>query len=217
MQRRRAFLFDMDGVIVNSEQEWHPVWEDFAEDLYGRDIVSKLEDTIGMSLDGEYEMAVKAGFTMDKKTYLQRYDEAALSIYEKTTITEGLEELLTTLKEMDFSLGIVSSSRKSWIEAVLAKMPYKGYFDYVLSLNEKGLPSKPAPDGYKKAMEDLGATPKATFILEDSNAGIIAGKTSGAFTIAFTQLLVPGYKQISADAKASSYAEVLEIVRENSR
>src|SRR5260221_7374548 len=152
---KRAFLFDMDGVIVDSEQKWHMHGKEFIEDLYGKDILQRMEDTTGMSLDREYEFATKLGFSMGLEEYYERYDAQATKIYDKTVITHGLEDLIQNLKEMDFQVGIVSSSRKPWIEMVLKKIEDKNLFDYVLSLNEMGLPSKPHPIGYMKAMEDL--------------------------------------------------------------
>lgn len=53
-------------------------------------------------------------------------------------------------------------------------------------------------------MENLGSQPSMTIILEDSNSGIASAKAFGAFTIAFTQNLVQGYKQIDIDAKAKN-------------
>ena len=208
----KAFLFDMDGVIVNSEYTWHHHGKDFAKSLYGEDIVEKMGDTTGTSLDYEYAFATRHGFSMDLEEFYKRYDEQAAKMYAKTTITKGLEELVYFLKEMEFRVGIVSSSRRPWIDMVLSKIGNKNLFNYILSLNEKGLPSKPDPQGFLKAMEDLSAAPHTTVILEDSNNGILAARESGAFTIAFTPLLVKGYKQIQADRAANSYEDVKRIL-----
>jgi sugar-phosphatase len=211
--QQKAFLFDMDGVIINSEQEWENVSEESTEKIYGKTIKEKIGDLTGVSIDKEYELATQYGFTMDKKTFAEIYDRQAVVVYKTAQVTDGLENLLKFLKENDFVIGIVSSSRKVWIEAVLAKISYRHMFDYILSLNEAELPSKPNPEGFLRAMKDLGVTPQNTIILEDSNSGITAAKKAGAYTIAFTPLLVKGYKQIPADASASSIHEVIEIVK----
>lgn len=209
---KKAFLFDMDGVILDSEKQWHNHGQEFLKNLYGEEIFSKMKDITGMSLDGEYALAKTHGFDMNIQEFIRRYDEAAQDIYAKSTITKGLEELIDKLKSLEFVVGIVSSSRRPWIEMALAKVKRKDLFDYILSLNEASIPSKPSPHGYIKAMQDLDTSPSTTFILEDSNSGITAGKEAGAFVIAFTPLLVNGYQQKKADALAHSFEDVLEIV-----
>lgn len=211
---KRAFLFDMDGVIVDSEKTWQTHGADFARKLYGDAIVDAMGDTTGMSLDHEYDFATQNGFAMDKDEFYHLYDEQAKKMYAKTVITEGLEDLVNGLKQLGFITGIVSSSRRLWIEMVLEKIPEKNLFDYTISLNEKGLPSKPSPEGYLYAMKEIGSIPATTIILEDSNNGITSAKESGAFVIGFTPLLIEGYKQIFADAAAHSMSEVLQIVKE---
>jgi len=171
-------------------------------------------DRTGMSIDKEYALATSYGFAMDKDEFYRQYDEQAMLIYAKSTITKDIDLLLRTLKGMGFTLGIVSASRKIWIDHVLPRISSRDLFDYVLSLNErKDLRPKPHPDGYLAALKALHASPQSTIILEDSNSGITAAKAAGAFTIAFTQHLVSGYMQIEADAKAADVSEILEIVK----
>ncbi len=214
----KAFLFDMDGVLVNSEQMWHKHGQKFLTDLFGKYILSQLGSLTGLSIDHEYELATSYGFAMDKNEFYRKYDEQAMLIYSKSKITEDIDLLLRTLKEKGYKLGLVSSSRKVWIDQVLPRIFSRELFDYTLSLNErKDLRPKPHPDGYYEAIKILNASPKTTIVLEDSNSGIKAAKAVGAFTIAFTQHLIPNYVQIDADAKAKDISEILEIVNRLSR
>jgi len=76
------------------------------------------------------------------------------------------------------------------------------------------LAPKPAPDGYIAAMKNLNVKAKNTLVLEDSNAGIASAKAAGAYTVAFRQNLVEGYKQIEkADADAQNLQDVAKIVQ----
>src|SRR5690348_5669385 len=122
---KKAFLFDMDGVIVDSEYKWQKYGADFARKLLGDAIVDAMGDTTGVSLDHEYDFATQHGFSMNKDEFYRLYDEQAKKMYAKTVITEGLEDLVNGLKQMDFVVGIVSSSRRPWIEMVLEKIPKK--------------------------------------------------------------------------------------------
>ncbi len=212
---KRAFLFDLDGVIVDSEKKWQTYGADFARKLYGDKIVDAMGDTTGTSLDHEYAIAKAHGFSMDLNEYYHQYDVQAEKMYEKAVITDGLKDLISSLKNLGFIVGIVSSSRRSWIQMVLDKIEDKTLFDYTISLNEEGLLSKPSPEGYLHAMKDLGVVPETTIILEDSNNGIKSANATGAFVIGFTPLLREGYLQTEkADAVANSFKEVEEIVKQ---
>lgn len=203
----------MDGVLVNSEQVWHKHGKDFFNSLFGKEIYAQMGECTGMSLDQEYELAASFGFTMDKDSFCRKYDKQAILMYAKAKITKDIDRLLQTLKEKGYKIGIVSASRKLWMDQVLPRIVPSDLFDYVLSLDErKDLRHKPYPDGYFDAIKKLNASPQTTIILEDSNSGIKAAKATGAFTIAFTQHLIPDYVQIDADAKAQDITEVLEMI-----
>lgn len=211
---KRAFLFDMDGVIVDSEREWQINGSDFPRQLYGNAIADAMGDTTGTSLDFEYAFAKERGFAMPLDEFYQLYDKQAEKMYAFTHISEGTEDLVRSLKEMGFLVGIVSSSRRYWIDIVLQKLTDPHLFDYIISLNQEGLPSKPDPAGYRRAMEDLGVTPHNTIVLEDSNHGIQAARRSGAYVIGYTGNLIKGYIQTEkANAVVRTMREVLPIVK----
>ena len=211
---KRAFLFDMDGVIVDSEKQWQINGADFPRKLYGDAIADALGDTTGTSLDFEYAFARTRGFSMPLEEFYQKYDQQAEKMYAFTKISDGTEELIQNLKAMGFAVGIVSSSRRYWIDIVLQKLSDPKLFDYIISLNQEGLPSKPDPSGYRRAMKDLGVKPKNTIVLEDSNHGIQAARRAGAYVIGYTGNLMDGYRQTEkAHATAHSMKDVLQIVR----
>jgi len=208
----------MDGVLVNSEQTWYKYGSEFLNTLFGKNVLAKMGELIGITIDEEYELATSYGFRMSKDEFYRRYDEQALGMYSKSIITQNIDSLLQTLKNMGYKIALVSASRKLWIDQVLQRISSKDLFDYVLSLNGRvDLKPKPHPDGYTEAIKILSASPQKTIILEDSNRGIAASKAAGAFTIAYTQHLVPGYVQVEADAKAKNVYEVLKIVKKFER
>lgn len=213
----KAFIFDMDGVIVDSERAWKTYGAGFLAELFGKDIAEKVGDTIGMTIDGEYEKAAAYGFHMDRDLYYKLYDEKAAYIYTKANITEGIEKLVHTLLANNYALGLVSSSRLNWINAVIEKLSFKKDIRCIISLNErKDLQPKPQPDGYLEAMRKLRAVPNTTIVLEDSNTGILAAKNAGAYTIGFRENLVPGYIQQGADIYAKNMNDVIKIVTSRS-
>lgn len=212
----KAFIFDMDGVIVDSEKAWEKYESNFLKKLVGKELSKKIGDTVGMSVNTAYDRARAFGFLMSREEFQSKYDETAFRMYDKANISAGIDILVDFLIENNFKLGLVSSSATSWINKVLQRLSFKDKFESIISLNERfDLKPKPNPDGYIETMKNLGSGPSSTIILEDSNSGITAAKASGAFTIAFTQNLVEDYKQIEASSKANTMEEVIGIIEKH--
>jgi HAD superfamily hydrolase (TIGR01509 family) len=211
----KAFIFDMDGVLVNSEQVWIKYENNLLERILGKDLSQQIGSTIGVSVNLVYDKVRALGFSMTREDFQKIYDGVASVVYKEVTITKGVGQLVEFLVKKDFKIALVSSSAQSWINQVLQKLTFKDRFEIVISVNDRrDLKPKPSPDGYLETIERLQSTPDKTIIIEDSNAGIVAAKASGAFTVAFTQNLLDGYKQIEiADAKAKNMEEVTGIVK----
>lgn len=209
----KAFIFDMDGVIVDSENAWEEFGDNFLQDLLGKETAEKIGDTIGMTVNTIYDFAAKHGFSMNREEYFKFYDKKAAYVYSKSKLTPGIEKLGAKLIYHGFKIGLVTSSRTIWANNVLPRLSFADNIDCFISINDRdNLRPKPAPDAYLEAIEKLGTTPKSAIILEDSNSGIKAAKSAGAFTIGFRQNLVPGYLQEGADVYAKNMEEVLRIV-----
>lgn len=210
----KAFIFDMDGVLIDNERAWVEHEKELFPRLFGEEIGHKIGQTTGLGLDAIYERAVALGYKTDREIYLKQWDESAKKIYDSTSLTKDINKLCEYLVSHDFKLGIVSASPLEWINWVIERLDFKDKLEVIISLDERrDLKHKPAPDGYQEAMKLLGATPETTIILEDSNTGIAAAKAAGAYVIGFSGNLVDGYKQEGADVYAKNVEEVLEIVK----
>lgn len=197
----KAFIFDMDGVIIDSEAVWGKYVKDFYIELFGNDLYEKMNiDWMGATTEVIYEAARRYGFTMPKEKFLERYDKQALFVYSLSTPTNDINKLLQKLADHNFKIGLVSASRPLWIETALAKIRNKHLFEYILSLSERtDLKPKPAPDGFLEAIKALDSTPEKSIIVEDSNKGLLAAKASGAFTICLREHLPNGHISEEAD------------------
>ncbi len=211
--KNKAFLFDMDGVLVDSESIWAVEEYDFMADLLGKTIADKIGSSMGISVNEVYEKAIGYGASIGKDVYVKKFDERARSIYSRATLVNGTGALVEYLVSHGFKLGLVSASRLNGIEQVLQQLPFREKLEVVISINDTpGLRSKPAPDGYSEALRRLGVPPSRGIVLEDSNRGIESGKAAGCFVIGFSGNLINGYEQTGADAYAHTMDDVITLV-----
>lgn len=211
----KAFLFDLDGTLLNNEPVWEEEKQGIYQRLFGAEITQKLGVTMGVNLDDIYALARANGATTPKDDVVAAFEASAARVYSEAPIAANVDELAVALTGLGYRLGVVSASPLPWVQTAVSRLPFAQDVELVLSLHgHPELPQKPAPDGYLFAMRELGSVPARTVILEDSNTGIQAGASSGAFTIGLRQNLIPGYEQRGASAYAETMADVLTLVRE---
>src|SRR3989344_2597906 len=177
----RAFLFDMDGVLIDSQKLASAEDREFLESLFGKVVAERIGDPAGLSLDFVYDKALEAGAMLDKKEFLKRYDERIARVYARSQITNGIDKLVNYLSAHTFKLAIVSASPVHWMEYVLPRLSFRSSIDEIVSIQDKGLQSKPAPDGYLEALRLLKVDAHRSIVLEDSNPGITSGKAAGCY------------------------------------
>ncbi|MBI4066678.1 HAD family phosphatase [Candidatus Gottesmanbacteria bacterium] len=213
MSSNRLFVFDMDGVLVDSEKTWMETEPRFLEEMFGWEIAKRIGDCVGVSIGEIYKKAIALGATVKKQAFDRLYDETAMRVYGRCAVSDGTDELVAYLLAHDWQIALLSSSPMLWINQVLPRLPWRDKLAVVLSLNEhKELPAKPAPDGYRFLLKELDASPKLSVALEDSNPGIQSAKAAGLFTIGYRQHLPDGYVQDHADATAENMRDVLAIL-----
>ncbi len=213
----KAFLFDLDGVLINDEAIWEQRKQQMYAELFGEEVHQKLGSTLGVNMDGIYERAVAVGANISKEQFISKFYNLAGDIYSSAPIPQGVAQLADALITMGYRIGIVSASPLSWITTVTKRLPFEDKIELIISLHERDdLKHKPAPDGYLEAMVALESTPQNTIILEDFNSGIKSAKASGAYTIGLQQNLVSGYVQQGADDYAATMTDVIELVKNKS-
>lgn len=211
----KTFIFDMDGVMVNSEPVWEYYEKQFLPQIMGNNIYGKVKTQIlGNSRSKIYDIATSYGMVCDKEKFVKIYDDFAPIVYKKSALTPLLEVAIENLINKGFQLGLVSVSNQKWINIVLNKLKKKKVFKYILSLDSPNILPKPFPDGYIKAMNVLNVKPNTTIILEDSNLGIQAAKASGAFTICLRENLPQNYVPSGADLYIKSIKELINKIEE---
>ena len=215
----KAFIFDMDGVLVDSERAWEGKEHKLLANIFGDNFARNLDNTlIGTSIRDTYEQASAKGTSVSYEMFKERYDEMAQKVLASAKITDGLNAIGQYLIKMNYKLGLVSSSPRNWIDLVLPRVPFHNNIEVIISLTDfVHLRRKPKPDGYLEALKQLDAEASMSIILEDSNPGIQSAKASGCYVIGFRGNLVTSYKQTGADVYADTMGEVMRLVEEFTR
>src|SRR3989344_4615483 len=142
---KKAFIFDMDGVIIANEVLWHKYLDEIWPELIGPDIAALFHVPVGMTPLGIFNEAVKHGSKVTREAFLQKFDEIAERVLTESIITENTDKLGEYLWTHNYHIGLVSSSRIPWIQTVLDRLSFSDKIEYVLSINDRE-DLKPKPD-----------------------------------------------------------------------
>jgi HAD superfamily hydrolase (TIGR01509 family) len=212
-----AVVFDMDGVLVESETYWTEEMDDIIDAAYPPDADVTPADLTGVSIYDQYDtFGAEYEMRVDRETYFELYDDVAESIYlEKADITDGAGDLVRELERAGLPVGLATSSFPQWVEWVLERMGLEGVFDAEVLAPELDQPGKPEPYIYETAAERLGVDPADCLVVEDSASGIEAAARAGASVLAYRAPGSDGEQDVSrADEVVEGPAELCERVRE---
>ena len=197
-----AIVFDLDGVIVDSEQVWDDVREQLAQERGGRWHEGAQAAMMGMSSpEWSAYMHDEIGLRESPEEINAEVVARMLDRYrERLPLIDGAVEAVRRLAP-EFRLGVASSSNRPLIEAVLERAGIADLFDAVVS-SEEVAGGKPAPDVYLEAMRRLGAEPERTAAIEDSSNGIRSAHAAGMRVIALPNTHYPPAEDALALAAA---------------
>ncbi|MFB6180943.1 MAG: HAD family hydrolase [Candidatus Nanohalobium sp.] len=208
-----AFIFDMDGVIVDSEDYWEDSAEDLIKEL-GAPEDFDFSDLTGMAIDDIYEEIVpQLDEEITSEEFSQAFDKQAEQLYrEKVELRPSLRKALETLRLSDVDVGLCSSSPKSWIKIVLNRFELEKFFDAVISSEDIPVKSKPDPDIYEYAAERLDTAPEQCIVVEDSENGVEAAERAGMNCIAIDGTRKQGLGK--ADFQVENGEELLQKIKQ---
>ena len=205
-----AVVFDLDGVIVDSEHVWDAARETLARERGGRWHEQAQQDMMGMSsLEWSHYMHDRLGLSEAPEEISTEVVKRLESIYrEELPLIDGTPEAVSRLAER-WPLAVASSSNRPIIDLVLELSGLDRYFRATVS-SEEVPHGKPAPDVYLEAARRLGADPSRTAAVEDSHNGILSAKAAGMRVLAIPNVRYPPGEETlaAADVVLQSVAEL---------
>ena len=183
-----AIIFDLDGVIIDSEPIYLLRFQEFIKSVGFEVSLSEMSKMVGMNAQQDFEIVNE--WTHNHFRDYQQYKEEMNAFFEKFPDVDypaikqkGLDELLAIFKSRNLKMGLASASSPQDIQKALVGTGVIEYFDYALSGHEVAR-SKPFPDVYLAVAKKLGVKPENCVVIEDSANGIKAGKNAGMFVVA---------------------------------
>lgn len=204
-------LFDMDGVLIDSEPFWRQAEVEVFATVGVELTLEQCAETMGLRIDEV--VAFRAPEADRASTAAAIVDRVEELVRAKGKPLPGARESLEAVASMGLACGLATSSSIRLLEATLETLGFRSFFEIVHSaeVEEYG---KPHPSVYINAAKKLGVEPSRCFAIEDSVNGVIAAKAARLMTIAIPE---PEYRcdkrfQV-ADFQLESLLELLPLLK----
>ena len=197
-----AVVFDLDGVLIQSEEVWHAVRERYVRERGGRYDEDVQRAMMGMSApEWSRFLHEEAGVPDAPDAINREVVERMLEAYgRELPLLPGAADAVRRAAEA-FPLALASSSNREVFEAVLELAGLADCFRATVS-SEEVARGKPAPDVYLEAAHRLGVVPERCAAVEDSHAGIRSAKAAGMRVVAIPNASYPPDEEALALADA---------------
>jgi len=190
----KAVIFDMDGLLIDSE----PIWEEAEVEVFNKIVVpltkEKTKETMGLRVDEvvEHWYSIYPWEKPSKKDIETKIIERVIElIKEKGEVRPGVYEIVNLLKDHHLPMAIASSSSTQIIDAALDRIGIKDHIQIICSAEHEPF-GKPHPGVYLTTAKKLGLDPKDCLAFEDSPNGILSAKAAGMKCIAVPSEKVKG-------------------------
>lgn len=213
MNNNIGFLFDLDGVLIDSESEYSKIWaqvnKEYPSGIPSLEVIIK-GCTLDKILDDHYpDMEIRS------KVIARLYELEKLMKYN---YLPGAEKLLKSIKNSPYKMALVTSSNDVKMAHLDEELPeLRGMFDFIVTA-DLITKSKPDPEGYLLGAAKIGTESKNCIVFEDSLQGVKAGQNSGAYVVGIAgtlsaDVLAPYADIVIQSLNEISLDELINIVR----
>jgi HAD superfamily hydrolase (TIGR01509 family) len=209
----RAFLFDFDGLILDTEfasrAGWELLYREHGHELPA-DLWATLVGTTHAAWDPGIHLEELVGEQLDWDTLNERRYAHEISLIEAEELRPGIADYLGAAQRHGLKRAIVSSSTRRWVDMHLERLEEAVGWDAICTADRDPNRAKPAPVLYLEALEalDVGADESVAF--EDSPNGVLAAKAAGVFCVAVPNDVTRelGLEEAGADLVLDSLADL---------
>ncbi|MCR6109207.1 HAD family phosphatase [Bacillus sp. A301a_S52] len=179
-----AVIFDIDGVLVDSEHYHHQAVNDICSEISHVISIDKSKELIGLSLEETFDQLQLRRVTTNKSEWMQKVEERYLQIIDREMERPYASELIKALKISGVKIACVTTANRKVAEANLKII---GVLESISCLitRESVANTKPDPEPYMKALHKLTVSPEHALVVEDSAIGVQAALAAHVGTVLF--------------------------------
>jgi HAD superfamily hydrolase (TIGR01509 family) len=209
----KALIFDFDGLILDTETPKFQVWQAIYHE-HGQELApEKWGQIVGgwglSSFDAAEHLVELVGDGLIPEELRARHESEIDAPIRLQPVLPGVEAYLDEARRLDLRLAIASSSPHSWVEGHLMRLGMYDRFQVIICAED--VPpgrTKPNPDLFLKAVDDLQVKTSEAIVFEDSPNGVQAALAAGLFVVSVPNPLTALLKTDGADMMLHSLAQV---------
>jgi HAD superfamily hydrolase (TIGR01509 family) len=211
--RIRAFLFDFDGLILDTELASRAGWELLYRE-HGHELPAELWATLVGTTHAPWDpmahLEELVGEPLEREALNERRYAHELALIEAEELRPGIAEYLAAARRHGLKRAIVSSSSHRWVDMHLERLEEAVGWDAICTADGDPARAKPAPTLYLEALEQLGVTAGEAVAFEDSPNGVLAAKAASVFCVAVPNEVTRdlGLAEAGADIVLDSLADL---------
>lgn len=206
----RAVLFDMDGILLDTEQIYTDVTQEYVAQWGKTFDWSVKANMVGRpAIEAARYLVEALDLPVSPEDYLANRRSHLLERMADARPMPGAEELVGALADAGVPIAVATSSNRTFFARKTSHNPFFERFDAIVTGDDARIArGKPAPDIFVLAAEELGVSAHDSLVIEDSPAGVAAGNAAGAQTLAVPFPGMDVTKLAAADVLVGSLAEV---------
>ena len=185
----QSLIFDFDGLILDTETPEFRVWQSIYR-AHGQELpIQQWGQIIGgygiSNFDAAQHLCDITHDSLDANSLRIQHHDQSVELIKQQPILPGVLDLLDEAERLDLKLAVASSSPHKWVDSHLSRLGLARRFDKVICADD--VPpgrTKPNPDLFLLALDQLEVPKEAAVVFEDSPNGVRAAKSAGIFAVA---------------------------------
>lgn len=209
----KALIFDFDGLILDTETPEVDIWTRiYAEHGYEFPFQDWTQTVGGYGIsnfDAAEHLAFLSQGRLDPVSLRARHHSESSAVIERSSVLPGVLDMIHAAKQHGLKLAIASSSRHAWVDGHARRLGIFHFFDHIVCADDVGVGrTKPNPDLFLLALNQLQVQNNEAVVFEDSPNGVLAARRAGIFVVAVLNPLTARLKVEGANLVVKSFSDL---------